>query len=158
MNRLRSDLATARRRLACLRHVATILTIELVAGLVAPLWGAIVLSPVSTFAASRFAAFHADNEPLWGGYFVVLGIVVLFAALTRSRSTRFVVDIVTCFSVAQMAWRVSQGDEPLAPSPAIYALVGCVLPLAAAGWHFLLLVIDDIAAVPHDVRQAWLDE
>lgn len=155
---LKVDWDTARRRIACLRHVATFLTIELVAGLVALLWGTVVLAPASTFAADRYAAFHAGNEPLWGGYFVVLGLAVLFAALTRSRQTRFVVDVVTCFSFAQMAWRVSQGDEPLVPSPAIYALVGSVLPLAAAAWHFLLLVVDDIASVSPEVRQAWLDE
>lgn len=158
LRRLKADWATARRRLACLRHVATFLTIELLVGVVALLWGAVVLAPERTFASLLYAAFDAQNEATWGAYFVVLGVAALFVALTRSRSTRFIVDVMVCFSFAQLVWRLSHSPEPLVPAPFVYALIGVVLPLAAAAWHFLLLVIDDIAALDPSVRQAWLDE
>ncbi|MCA0268449.1 MAG: hypothetical protein LCH53_04410 [Bacteroidetes bacterium] len=158
LRRLKADWATARRRIACLRHVATFLTLELIVGLVALLWGAVVLAPTSSFASLRYAAFDIQNETTWGAYFVVLGAAALFVALTRSRSTRFILDVMVCFSFAQLVWRLAHSPEPIVPATFVYALVGVVLPLVSAGWHFLLLVIDDIANVSCEVRQAWLDE
>lgn len=155
---LRSDWATARRRLACLRHVSTFLTLELLSAVVAVVWGAVVLAPADSFSAARFAAFNADNEAVWGVYFLALGVAVLFTALTRSRRTRFVVDVMVCFAFAQLVWRLAQSPEPPVPATYVYALVGVVLPLVCICWHALVMVIDDIASIPADIRQAWLDE
>lgn len=156
---LSRDFETAKMRLSSLvRHPNLFLTIELVAAAVTLLWGMAVLRPGADAMSLPVYAEFSYDDTFWGWTFVLLAVVSCYNTLTSGRSARFVSMGLTVFCFAQIVWRIYIGPYPAHPDVVVYAFIGVVLPMVAAFWQLLQLVLDQVREADPEMWAHWLGE